>query len=233
MGDATLIPDSTLGDLCAATYWQTAIFDQIIAAQDDNACWIGIKKYDNFIVAACRGSDDLEDWWHDFLDLAIMHEDPDLGPVHPGGIVGVREALAALVPLIDRPLAITGHSLGAMHAANLAALLTLRHGQPVMKYLTLGPPRPGGIKIKQILSSIPEKSAWQNMDDLVALVPVLLPPFELYVEPVALSHMSVPPPVENDWPGNIAPHHCQLYNKGLHDLDGTQVPAWMPAIGSD
>jgi pimeloyl-ACP methyl ester carboxylesterase len=232
MNNAPLIPNSTLGDLCAAAYWQTNLFDTIIAHQDKNACYIGIKKYDNCIVAACRGSDDFQDWWHDFYRLALMERDPDLGPIHPGGIIGVRAALAALVPLIDRPLVITGHSLGAMHAADLAALYIVHHG-PVAKYLTLGPPRPGAGTIKNLLSEIPDASAWQNLHDIVACVPFAIPGLEPYCEPIQISKLAVEPPPENEWPLDIAPHHCQLYNKGLHDLDGTQVPAWMPPIGND
>lgn len=227
-----MISNAQCADLAAACYWQTNLFDQIIAHEDKNACWIGVKKYSDFMVAACRGSDNFTDWWHNFYRGALMESDPDLGPVHPGFLIGVRQALAVLAPQVDRPLVIIGHSLGAGHAADLAALHILHHG-PVAKYLTLGPPRPGGIRVKQILSAIPDATAWQNMDDLVAQVPLYLPPIELYVEPVPLSSLNEPPPPENDWPGEIAPHHCQLYVQGLHKLDGTPVPTWMPPISKD
>jgi len=38
-----------------------------------------------------RGSQSLTDWFRDFDHFALPLNDPDLGPVHPGAIVGMRD----------------------------------------------------------------------------------------------------------------------------------------------
>jgi pimeloyl-ACP methyl ester carboxylesterase len=210
------LTDSDLCNLCAACYTDPSQFDTIISHQDKDAVWIGVKKYPNIMVAVCRGSITFLDWWHDFMRVALMVHDDDLGMVHPGFLIGIRSALSVLEPMIDKPLIITGHSLGAAHAFLLAALHIL-HGGTVVKITTFGPPRPGNWRVRTLLAQTPG-SSYRNGTDPVAEVPFDIPEIERYVEPFGLIPVNAPPPAGHEWGDILAWHHIQQYRTAMAKL---------------
>ena len=77
-----------------------------------------------------------------------------LGPLHFGFWDGMMEAWGIMRGLIKNPVVVTGHSLGAAHAAILAGIMVVNHVAPVRR-VTFGEPRAGGVKLRDVIKDIP------------------------------------------------------------------------------
>ncbi len=207
-----MIDNLTCAKLCQACYWDTAQFDHIIQAGGD-AVWAGVKLYPDCVAVAFRGSTTIEDWLHDFQ--TFMVNDPDLGLVEQGFLVGVRDAHDQISPLVDRPLVVTGHSLGAAHAFLFAALQGL-HKTPAAKVVTFGPPRPGGSTVRALLQDTPGFS-YKNGYDPVTDAPLDIPLVAPYIEPYPFIKLHAPPAENDPWGRYMGWHHIQNYVAALSE----------------
>ena len=129
-----------------------------------DGAYAAIKKIDGIWHVMLRGSTTGIDWVLDFLNFAAPFSDPILGDIHPGARFGVEE----IRPIIDDfvgndPIFFEGHSLGAMHASQLAGY-RIAAGKRVDGLIMFGEPKPGGLKLSQILSSIPVVASYRNAD---------------------------------------------------------------------
>lgn len=209
--------DLDLAVLCWSCYNATEVFDKII---DIDGVWVGVKNYDDCSVVAFRGSTTILDWLRDFQGFMI--DDCELGGVEVGFRSGIRDVLANVAPIIKTPLYITGHSLGSARALIYAGLVKLS-GVPIEAVVTFGPPRPGGQKLKDILSSVPIR-CYKNETDPVTDVPFDIPIIEPYLQPRDLIQVNVAPESNDPW-FDIAPHHIELYVHAMKGLVNGQVPS--------
>jgi len=138
---------------------------------------------DGLVTIAVEGSHNIPDWAIDFCSLVteprhgLNH--PDLGFVHAAFYASAALALPKILPLAEKgPVAITGHSLGAVAALMLGAMLTVRNLPPV-KVGAFAPPRGGGAQFVRIATSVPF-CAYKYGQDPVPDVPLSLPPLFPY-----------------------------------------------------
>lgn len=134
-----------------------------------------LARVDGCRVVVFRGSLTLLDWLRDAEAAPLL--DYQLGFVHAGFMVGVRDVMVALslIGNADGPLVITGHSLGGARARLLAALLVV-NGVKVAQCTVFGSPRPAFANVRRVL----EKSgvalaSYRNRNDPVPIVPTILP----------------------------------------------------------
>lgn len=208
-----MISDLACAQLCQACYNTPDSFNRVVYTSD---VWAGIKHYDAYTVIAMRGSTTINDWLRDFRGWMV--KDPQLGMVEDGFMAGMRDVFAHLVDEIAAPapksLCITGHSLGAAEALILGGLITDGgHGAAIDAIVTFGSPRPGGQRLKNILTPIAVRS-YRNIMDPVCEVPVRIPELEPYMHPRDLIGIVAAPPPDDPW-GPIADHHIELYIKAL------------------
>jgi len=96
------------------------------------------------IFVAVRGTDERRDW---LTNLRFWHHQSDVGRVHKGYYEVCQGFLPELTRLIDqhadKPLVLTGHSMGGAVAVLLAALL-LEQSHRIDGLYTFGQPKVGG-----------------------------------------------------------------------------------------
>lgn len=202
-----MISDPDIVDLAAATY---SNFQWDFLYKNDKV-YCGVKHVNGIAVAAFRGSVTTPDWMHD-LD-ALPFATLDIGTVHMGFFEGVPESIPALLPNLKGPLVITGHSLGAAHAALFAGRLTVM-GVPVSRLVLCGSPRPGFSRLASILVPIP-KASYKNRFDPVTCVP-LDPP---YMQVCPFTTVNVEPPLDDFDP--LADHSIFRYQQGVREIWGS------------
>lgn len=154
------------------------------------------------------GSESLTDWQRDFMSVE-MTQDPQLGPVGDGFILGLRDVLSLALKTLDmtKPITIIGHSLGAARALLAAAELIIQKVDPsLLSVFTFGSPCPGGQKLADILAPVTITS-YRNGSDEVCSVLTNLPSF---VHPRPLIPCSCQP-MEGDLWAVFRWHHHQLY----------------------
>jgi hypothetical protein len=66
----------------------------------DGVCW-GLRRMDMADFIIFRGSVTFEDWFRDAANLAVPWRDSQLGPVHPGFLLGMRQVWNEVVQLIS------------------------------------------------------------------------------------------------------------------------------------
>ncbi len=170
-----------------------------------------VKEYPDFRIIVFPGSESVLDWCRDFQ--ADMRDDPDLGGIEWGFQQGIRDVYNQLIIGSDKKCIITGHSLGAARALIFTALLS-NHDN--LEVVTFGSPRPGGGKLRKILSGVTQRS-YRNCRDPVCQVPFYIPWFRPYQHPSDLIPVSAPPPADDKW-GKFAAHHSRLYEQALLKL---------------
>ena len=211
-----MLSDLQCAELCVGIYGYsgepTVSWDHLELPQtDDGICW-GLKRLDGYDVFVLRGSATIEDWWRDFDFIGELDTHPVLGDVHAGFFDGMPEAWSAMQALLQQPLVITGHSLGAGRAAIVAGLAIASGVVPVRR-IVFGEPKPGFQQLADLLSNVPAAS-YRNGND-ISHDPVTDVPIGLkYVHPSALTDVSAQPPVLDPW-GPLAWHHMQLYRDAL------------------
>lgn len=210
-----MLTDLDLVNLCVACYEEPAAFDAII---DQDGVWVGVKHYEDCSVIAFRGSTTFLDWVRDFE--ASMVPDPTLGWVEMGFLRGMRDIKAHVDTIVpyNKPMYITGHSLGAARALLFAALCNAAE-EEIAAVVTFGSPRPGGQKLKNILALVPVRS-YKNGDDPVTDVPLDIPLIDGYIHPHDLIAVDVPANPGDTW-GLLSRHHSQLYQQAMKKLCAT------------
>lgn len=102
---------------------------------------LGVKDFGAFTAIFHRGSETPEDWKNDFDALPVW--DDKLGEVHPGALLGTREAWAKVKVTFpdwkNRKWVVGGHSLGAMHG-NINTVEMIQDGCYPPLLLTWGEP---------------------------------------------------------------------------------------------
>ena len=118
-------------------------------------------------VVAFRGSETEQDWLRDFEAVTVTH--PQLGKIERGFAEGTQETFAWLVKHGPKKPIFTGHSLGAAHAAIIAALYQA-NGYLWQELVTFGCPRPGYQALRNLLAGR-NMTAYRNGKDIVPTVP--------------------------------------------------------------
>ena len=213
----TELSDAKVATFAQAIYGSPVVgaarvdWDHYNAGEDrPGVCW-GLKRCVGVDVIALRGSMSLRDWLRDLDMFADPFDDGDLGPVHPGFLAGIRETWSALRPLLEQPVVVTGHSLGAARATILTALMSLDGFRPLRR-VVFGEPKPGFSKLAHIVNGAGRSYCATNHTarerDPVTMLPMSFPPEE-YVHSGPLAFLAVEPEPEL---------HAQLGLFALHDM---------------
>jgi hypothetical protein len=155
--------DADLAALCAGVYayeGELVIpWDHFDPGLDDGVCW-ALKRLPGYDVVVLRGSKILPDWFRDIRAFPILTR---IGHVHEGFFLGMEKMLSELRPLIQHPVVVTGHSLGAARASHLVALM-VKDGVPPVLRVVFGEPKPGFQDHADIVATIDGRS-YRNGDD--------------------------------------------------------------------
>jgi hypothetical protein len=175
---------------------------------------------DGYDLVLLRGSLKFEDWVRDLMAIANPFTHSQLGPVHPGFLLGMPEAWAEIKAKSKGPFAIAGHSLGAARAAILAGLMSIEGLRPSKMFL-FGSPKAGFAPLAERVRGL-ECESFRNGNalhhDLVTDVPVSCRAEE-YVEPFPLTTVIAPPASGDSW-GFFAWHHLELYRQAVAHATG-------------
>lgn len=218
----TLPSDQVLVGLCADIYGSAGTWDHFDDGVDDDICW-ALKRYPGYDVIVFRGSKTAHDWLDDFRVVSggnPLPMDTGIGHVHAGFYDGLDKILTEAEPLIQQPVIVTGHSLGAARADLFAAILMLA-GHSVVARVVFGEPKPGLPDFAQGLSAVPGRS-YRNGNsehhDLVTDVPLTLPPYQ-FVHPTPVVVVTAVPTGDLfSRLGMFAWHHIELYQAALKEI---------------
>ena len=208
-----MLTDYQIIQIAAATYLTEFPWDE----WSEGDVTFGIKHVGGFDIAGFRGSLTQQDWFNDIKADIYMH--PLLGNVHRGFSEGIDLAYDLLLPKLKNPIILTGHSLGAAHAALIGGILAARN-IPVSSIVLAGCPRPGGSQLSEILLQTPITS-FKNRFDPVTDVPLPQPGGYCHVR-------SMIPLDEKPADDDIEPfsdHHCYLYQAGIQRLEAPHEAA--------
>ena len=219
-----MITDTQLADYCQDVYNNDETHVKQFYA--NRHCFaMGINDADEQILV-WRGTSTASDWITDFMACYI---DSEIGGVDKGFHDGPKyfcdPSNALLGPYIikDKPLYITGHSLGAAEAIHTAAILAKRGYKNIAGVTVFACPAPGGPQIDDILTeaNIPVH-IYRNRLDIVPHIPVpVLFPHWPYSHPKRIINLDVAP--ENnfleDSYGIFAWHRLSLYRKGVFEYE--------------
>ena len=164
---AAVISDTQLCAAAAAAYVSPATF----AVSDIHAV---VTAVGGLTVVAFRGTvpTSWRDWFRDVdaVPTPVM-DHPRLGLCHRGFMGGAEAILPMLLPILNGPFALTGHSLGGALAVSAAALLA-DLGRPPVVLTTFGAPRVGiGGRLAEVLAGVPGRS-YRHGNDPVVEVPI-------------------------------------------------------------
>ena len=207
--------DADCSALCAAIYTATTAdtFEHFDPGSDDGVCW-ALKRLDGYDVVVLRGSVTAQDWFRDAEAFTIATR---AGRVHDGFHRGMEHMWADLKPLLEQPVIVTGHSLGAARAAILTAFMICDGKSPAAR-VVFGEPKPGLVDHAQIVKQVPGRS-YRNGDglhhDVIADLPFSIPPAQ-YVHPTPIIPVCERPTGDLfERLGIFAFHHVQLYEAAL------------------
>lgn len=204
--------DSELVDAAAATYLPGT--KPFIADLGQAIRTFKTVRDDGLIIIAFEGTHDAPGWMLDFFGLKSEDEqgmhNQSLGFLHSGFYASAVTTLTRIaLEVHGRPYAICGHSLGAIMALMVGALL-IQDDLPPIKIGAFAPPRGGGAGFVKVATSVPF-CAYKYGNDVVPDIPVALPGFPW--EQVPLTQIGRP----MIWPFNC--HAIQNYVDGVHALD--------------
>jgi hypothetical protein len=212
-----MLTDLQIIDVCAALYEeQPKGFWDIIWPVDGSYC--ASKMVDGYNVIVFRGSTTVLDWFED-LGSEFPVWDKELGHCAAGFLEGMHNVEVSIDRKWHGPTIITGHSLGAAHAALYAAHRCAIDYPPVA-LINFGEPRPGFERFRDLLKEISFVRSYRNLNDPVTEVPCLGIPgteIDLYVHSTALTPLSASAPSDDPW-GPLAEHHIELYRRGIASL---------------
>jgi Lipase (class 3) len=155
-----MLTDKDCVDACASIYDPASKWDRLWSA----GIYAGIRGN----ILCFRGSVTLDDWLDD-ADAAPFN-DPDLGGVHAGFFLNLKEFHSEICQYLGPHPVIVGHSLGAARAALFSALLAAK-GHPPAAAILFGCPRPGFLKAIRYMTEFPMRS-YKNRCDPVTDVPL-------------------------------------------------------------
>lgn len=204
------LDDGFVADKIALLYsGGIAAFDYGMSpVEDEGICW-SIARVGDVMVLVFRGSRTPQDWFRDFLavpTLSLAH--PRTGIVPAGFAVGMETAYRDILPLLQFPFIVAGHSLGAARAAWFMA----RYGgaATLLRGVLCGCPSPGDLIFRSALDHV-QIASYRNLADPVCEVPWFpffpLRPFIRLQQKPAHGILS------------IEDHHIALYQAGIHQLD--------------
>jgi Lipase (class 3) len=213
---ADLPTDAAIASICAAIYRPAALIEgwaHIDAGLDDGVFW-AVKRLAGYDVVCFRGSITLQDWVRDMRALAVPTR---VGHAHAGFYAGMENVWSEARPLIQQPVVVCGHSLGAARGAVMTALM-VADGAPPIARVVFGEPKPGLLDFAQFVKDVPARS-YRNGDDkhhdLVCDVPLSFPPLQ-YVHPTPIVPVFCPPEGSLfERLGAFAYHHVSLYETAL------------------
>jgi hypothetical protein len=211
-GIVNMMPtDADCAGLCRALYETLSGtgFEHFDPGSDDGICW-AIKRGETCDVVVLRGSRTELDWLRDFRAFTIPSR---IGHVHAGFFEGMEQMWSELRALRERPLLVTGHSLGAAHADILTALMIVE-AMPPLGRIVFGEPRPGFANHAAIVRAVPGRS-YRNCESIWRDDVVDVPPFP-YVHPTPPIKVCQPPAgslIERFGP--FAFPHIELYEAAL------------------
>jgi len=214
-----MISDIRAAEICSAIYGNATptpvSFAHYDNGDDDGVVWAVAKEGDVDVVVF-RGSVSPGDWIRD--GMAKPYYDRDLGAVHHGFYLGVRNVWGDMQPFLrGGPVFLTGHSLGAARAAIMAGVMVLSGRAPVGRTV-FGEPKPGFQQLADLCQAVPTKSFRNGIGDnhdIVTDLPLAIPAFGLrYVRQGSVIPVDVEPD-PNDDSGIFCFHHCSLYLKGM------------------
>lgn len=150
---------------------------------DANSSQGAVIKHENYVVAAFRGTDEIGDWLDNIN--AVSRPGP-LGAVHTGFYFALMDIWPQMKSVIrayrrtpsgdpDRPLWLTGHSLGGA-LATLAAATLIEADETFYGAYTYGSPRAGdqGFARNFNVEAKGKVFRFQNNSDIVTRVPARL-----------------------------------------------------------
>lgn len=210
-----MLTDLEIVNICVALHQpaQPTGYWDFLWPIDGSYC--ALKRAGGYDVVVWRGSTTPLDWFEDLVSEVPIW-DRELGHCAGGFLAGMRGAQSLVDAEITQPVIVTGHSLGAAHAAPYAAHLCAQ-GCPPVALVNFGEPRPGFERVRDLLKDVPARS-YRNRMDPVTEVPVLgTEKFDLYVHSRELTPLSVFPPDPDSW-GDVADHHLDLYQRGIMGL---------------
>ncbi len=219
-----MITNLRAAEICAALYGvlptATVVFSYVDDGEDDGVVWAVAHEGDTDVVAF-RGSVTPGDWLRD--TFATPYADRDLGPVHHGFYLGLRNVWADMQPLLrGGPVVLTGHSLGAARAAIMSGIM-VSFGRPPAARIVFGEPKPGFQQLADVCKIVPTKSFRNGCGinhDVVTDLPLTVPVFGLhYVRQGLVTPVDVDPDPD-DQSGVFTYHHIHLYLKAMQTLEG-------------
>ena len=174
----TLPTDSELVEAAAATYVKGAA--PFICDVDSAIRVFKTIRSDGLIIIAIEGTHDALGWLLDFLgtksddEQGMNHQ--SLGFLHSGFYACSIAPLARIALAVNNnPYAICGHSLGAIVALMVGAML-IQDALPPVKIGSFAPPRGGGAQFVKVATSVPF-CAYRFGNDPVPEIPVAIPEF--------------------------------------------------------
>lgn len=224
--ESAMKTDRDIAALCVGIYdypGETPVqWDHYDDGKDsDQICW-GAVVSGGVVYITMRGSVTFEDWRRDFNAFASPFGCSDIGPVHPGFLLGMEKVLREIKERFPgMPYVFCGHSLGAGRASILAGL-AITGGCKVAGRVVFGEPRPGFRTLQGILSVVPHSCSYRNGSetrhehDPVTDVPFVFG-IEQYVHPTPLIDLYVVPPPNDPW-DIFAFHHMTLYYQGVSNI---------------
>lgn len=201
-----MIPHLTLATLCNDIYAGQNGFDHYWVGDD---VVVGLKVVDGANVIVLRGSVTTEDWMRDGAAVPVWHA--GLGFLHAGFASGMDNVFTEICKVLDdKPIEITGHSLGGARARILTGLFAVNKIQ-VQQLCTFGSPKPAFINLARVIEKAGIlHSSYRNRRDVVPTLPLFLPMWQ-HTEPW---HVVDAAPAEDNLQA-LRDHSCALYVKAL------------------
>jgi hypothetical protein len=166
------------------------IYDPVPSGMFDKVSTIGCvvfghAKVGDVDVIALRGSENIDDWMHDFTAIPQWHS--QLGFCHAGFLHDMDDVFSTVRAEVGPNLIITGHSLGGARARILAGLFAVNKIL-VAELGVFGSPKPAFANLARIIAKSGMKHwSLRFYNDAVVLVPLDIEPFLEFVhtEPYA------------------------------------------------
>lgn len=167
--------------------WRVRVFDTLLDAGyqgsiclDQHGTQCFIAEHADYQVVVFRGSEEVHDW---LLNLDVGRSETDIHSGFEGALLTVIDSLESVLSDSDKPIYVTGHSLGAALAVILVDYLKREYGfnlfSRVMAVYGYGCPRVGGMLFKERYPLSQATWLHVNNSDVVTRIPLAHPEFIL------------------------------------------------------